>query len=183
MEPTDQVEVSLRRYRGTHLSHECSVSGFGYHNASKVLTRGPAAIFPEYHGDWINHDDPGWPIVCKCGYMFVPDDQWQCNPDALFRRTDTGELYTQISAPAGAMLNMTWNRDSRLYKPGADGLLLAVKLPDGSWWCIDGPACRDGKILAGSWKRTGVPPEVTVTPSIDAGSYHGWLSNGWLRRC
>lgn len=183
MEPTAQVQVSLRRYRGTYLDADCASSGYGYHNAQQVLTRGPAAIFPDYHGDWVNHADPGWPTHCVCGYQFAEADQWQCNPDQLYQRQDTGELYTQNDAPAGAMLHMAWNMGISYYQVGADGLLLGVKLPNGNWWCVDGPAVRDGQIISGKWQRQGEVPIVTANPSIDAPGYHGWLRDGWLHRC
>lgn len=51
--------------------------------------------------------------------------------------------------------------------------LLCVKLPGGPEWIIDR---HDRK-----WTRTGEPPNVTVTPSINhQGVYHGWLTNGAL---
>ena len=44
-------------------------------------------------------------------------------------------------------------------------------MPSGGLWNID----HKGK----GWKRTGEPPRITVTPSINhVGQYHGWLANG-----
>lgn len=184
MEPTSQVEVSLRRYRGTHLSHDCPSSGMGYHNASQVCARGPAHMFPDYYGDWRDHSDASWPQRCSCGYVFAETDEWQANPDRMYRRVDTGQLFTQASAPAGAMMHM-WMQESRpeLFRRGGDGVILGVKLPNGVWWTVDGPASKDGAIVPGSWTRTGIVPLVTATPSIDVGGYHGWLQNGKLKRC
>lgn len=55
---------------------------------------------------------------------------------------------------------------------------LAVTTPLGPV-CLDCPATSG----AGYWTRTGRPPRITVTPSIDVnhGGWHGFLSGGHLR--
>lgn len=63
---------------------------------------------------------------------------------------------------------------------GPDGICLSVVLPPGGQndvWHIDGPA-RDTNHCP--WTRTGVPPLVTVTPSIATPRYHSHLTNGVL---
>jgi hypothetical protein len=181
MEPTDQVEVSLRRYRHGAVN-DCPHYP-GYHDASRFLARGPKTKYPDFHGDWLDHNDPAWPTHCKCGYKFAETDHWQCNPDELLRRVDTGELFTAHTAPAGAMRHASWQIGFSRFKLGEDGIMLAVKLPDGTWWTVDGPAFKDGKYIEGGWKRSGTVPNVTAMPSIDTGTYHGWLANGYLRKC
>jgi hypothetical protein len=79
-------------------------------------------------------------------------------------------------------------------KPGAmwfeDGELV-VKLPGGAVgneWNVDrGRAINVEREKAGKkerlpqWHRTGEPPNVTATPSINwVGNYHGWLTKGVL---
>jgi hypothetical protein len=79
--------------------------------------------------------------------------------------------------PGHESWNLTWND----LKPGAmywdtrfdPGERLSVKLPNNAEWLID----RRPPI----WTRTGEPPNITVTPSINhQGQYHGHLSAGIL---
>lgn len=180
LEPTEEVEVNLRRYR-RGVAQDCPHGG--YHDATRMLARGLKKDYPDYHGDWHDHDDPCWPTQCSCGYVFAPDDHWQANPDEVLRRVDTGELMTANSAPAGAMRHADWQIRYSGYKVGDDGVMLAVKLPDGHWWTVDGPAYVNGRQQPGSWTRHGAIPNVTAMPSIDTKTYHGWLTNGYLRKC
>jgi hypothetical protein len=56
---------------------------------------------------------------------------------------------------------------------------LVVKLPDGSEFCVDSMAFKDGVPYGDGWKVTGAPPLITVSPSINIpGYYHGWITNG-----
>lgn len=71
--------------------------------------------------------------------------------------------------------------------PGAmwfDDGELCVKLPSGSEWLIDrGRRLNEQKPSRRlpQWTRTGEPPRVTATPSINhVGQYHGWLRDGVL---
>lgn len=183
---TNLVEVSYRRYRGYPHKDKCEHSGMGYHNAEVILERGPESNYPTYNGDWGDkspHADPRWPTQCKCGYVFQEEDEWQARTSDLYVRSDNGEYTTDEQVPAGAMRHEYWHKGKH-WRLGADGIMLSVKLPNGSWWCVDGPACKDGEFLEGGWTRTGtVPDTVTAMPSIDAPGYHGWLQNGYLRRC
>jgi len=50
---------------------------------------------------------------------------------------------------------------------------IAVVCPNGEEWEIDRWSSNgDG------WTVTGEPPNITCSPSIVAGNYHGWLRNG-----
>lgn len=84
------------------------------------------------------------------------------HPDAtLYKLAGTEEWIGWDQLKPGAMF---W--DTRFDNPKR----LAVKLPSGVPWLIDR-----------SWKRTGEPPNITVTPSINhQGKYHGHLQNGYL---
>lgn len=185
MEPTEEVEIHLRRYAGGYGSNCCSMSGLGYHNKWLAVERGHVHSYPTVYGDVWPHNDPRWPTGCDCGYLFQPTDHWQFCPVDLYRRPDTGQLLTQHSAPPGAMLDAAWRADFTGYRVGADGILLDVKLPDGTWWCVDGPTTDEHGVKGGGWQRTGVIPHVSATPSIVIGnrsrpSYHGFLTNGVL---
>jgi hypothetical protein len=99
----------------------------------------------------------------------------------VYRRADTGEEMTWWAAPVGAMMYADlWECNFR----GPDGHVLVVKVPseaDGSGsttWVIDGPSRDHG---AGTWQRTGTPPNVTANPSIfinPPNGFHGWLRDG-----
>lgn len=131
--------------------------------------RDPGHVIPV--ADW-SHTDPLWPPRCEgrgCDYAFTAADQWQVFQGHLFR-TATGDLVTTRHAPPGAM----WWNDWR----GTGDPDLFVMLPDGSEWNIDGPSSGGG-----GWQRAGVPPAITVTPSILTPRYHAFLTGGVLVRC
>jgi hypothetical protein len=192
LQPTDQVELSLRRYRGGDRD-KCEVSGFGYHNVSVIVERTSIAQLAargwpmrddrpvyltkaEIFG-LIPKDDPRWPRSCSCGYRFADGDKRQFNPAALFRRSDNDELVTLAAAPAGAMWNAEWNA-----LQGPDGISLMVRTPGGEW-PVDGPSYEGGKVKRRrGWSRSGAIPDVTVNPSIlIPGKYQGFLRMGWLQ--
>lgn len=103
-------------------------------------------------------------------------------------RSDTGEVKLLAQWESGAMYYAPW------YLPGeyphglsehwqrlppeerAKGPLI-VKTP-GGYWCIDRPSTGgDG------WYRTGIPPNITVAPSIfhdPPNGWHGVLRDGEL---
>lgn len=54
---------------------------------------------------------------------------------------------------------------------------ITVICPNGAEWCIDCKSSNgDGWIVTGEW------PNITCTPSIVAGDYHGFLQNGEFTR-
>lgn len=199
LEPTDQVEMELRRYVGAKEGGPCSApGGYGYHNADVVVGRGPASACPEFHhgkpvhGDLWPRDDARWPARCACGYDFKPDDEWQFNPHTLYRRSDGGELVTLRKAPPGAMWFAPWFSDSPQYQ-GPDGNTLIVRCPDGHDWIVDSRASNctmPQDNVHKCWVRHGTAPDITVdknglTCAAGAGSiltpkWHGFLRNGWL---
>jgi hypothetical protein len=188
LEPTEQCDVSLRRFR---FSAQAKCPGpYGYHNhKTAAVERLPYK--PEVPGQSADYtgavlevakSEPRWPAKCAhCSYVFVPDDQWQTCAERLYRRSDTGELVTMAGAPPGAMWFADWLKqavwdDERYRAP--DGHVLAVRTPGGDW-IVDGPASNGP-----GWTREGEPPYVTVRPSIKMGDrYHGFLTNGVLRDC
>ncbi len=88
---------------------------------------------------------------------FMRRAEWEIDPE-LLRVNDT-------YAPE------YW-RDNAAKRPP-----LCVVLPSGDWFAVDGTASDNDH----GWTVTGNPPNITVSPSINAiGSYHGWLQNGVL---
>lgn len=200
LEPTERVLVSLRRYADEKKRGNCPrfPGKYSYHTALSVIGDEPAEY--DERGYVCNglktappHDDPRWPTHCLCGYAFRDDDEWQRFTGILYRRTDTGEEMTIRDAPAGAM----WYEPhyDELYVPQGPHCLV-VKTPGGEW-CVDSQAnnCTipddHRQERHHCWVRTGEPPNVTVgkdghptcsagAGSIQCGSYHGFLRNGYL---
>jgi hypothetical protein len=123
-------------------------------------------------------DDPRWPAACACGHVFGPDAVCQVFPLTLYAAPDGREYVVHPSpppgaeaAPAGALFFSTWCPGP---KKGPGPYLWAVLPNKAGTWCIDGES-DEGP----GWNRTGMPPVITVTPSINAGPrYHGHLQDG-----
>ena len=176
LEETDRARRWLRRYgRG-----DCPLAqGRGYHDAfaagddSPVLRSLGCVSVTQFSAG-----DARWPKTCACGYVFGDGDAKQTFFVVLYKTPDGKDVTIHTSplpgvekAPPGAM----WYADWFSWK-GPDGRSLCVMLPDGGAWLVDGPASNSGE----PWVRAGAPPVVTAHPSIQTGSYHGWLRNGEL---
>lgn len=206
LEPTDRVAVGLRRYHSSGgMNFTCEG---GYHSALVFTGEEPAhyrdaepsgrrtlAMRPEPP-----HDDPRWPTRCGCGYEFTADDPWQSWQELVYQRADTGDRFTLRSrddlglpaAPPGACWDAWWMPDDWR---GPDGIALMVRCPNGRDWHVDGEASnctRPGDKTHACWVRHGDPRQATVTVdkqgdtcaagagSIQAGDYHGFLTDGVL---
>lgn len=209
LEPSQRAQVSLRRWRDSerylrnpdgsfitekHGDKEVLVKDKDYNGVCPKHTYCDASVAIG-ECDFSNRAisitnemrlDPKWPKACDCGYEFKPEDHWQWNELQLYKRMDTGELIILGAAPVGAMWYAPWYEDHEpVFYKGPDGKILMVKTPGGDW-CIDQRA-NNGPRDAPGWKREGVPPDVTATPSIGMGEgmkdYHGWLTNGYLIEC
>lgn len=174
IEPTEENQRWLRRYSQppSGSAYTCSA---GWHTAKvaiDIVTKVEADRATWVSGDLAPHHDPRWPTVCEtgCGYGFVEDDAWQLFIRTLYRRGDTEALVTLEDAPPGALWNADWLPAD--YQ-GPDGIHLAAKCPNGLSWYVDGPALRPAPggttVEGGRWTRSGVPPAVTVSPSIAIG--------------
>jgi hypothetical protein len=179
VEPNGKADRSLRRYG----SEGCPLRDGGYHNASvgigqfDVVRSEPdpdngvryIASIPvdEYLGD------PRWPTHCECGYAFQVEDKWQANQFEIYQAEDGRQTYiTQAFGHKplpGAMFDTFWRPELRK----EDGLAITAICPNSMDWCIDAEATGGG-----FWTREGTPPNLTVSPSIVAGDYHGHLQNG-----
>jgi hypothetical protein len=189
------ARVSLRRFR-----HDSTCQGLtGVHDAMTPLGDLPSeAPVDEPHWDVRPesppHDDPRWPTVCQCGYVFEPSDEWQVFQRQLYRgiHPERGELLCTLpEMPAGAIWRASWFEKIAEYC-GPDGHSYGCMLPNGVDWMMDGCswiAGPDGKNVAGPhWTRTGDAPDFAVRPSILArqgkgDEFHALLTNGWLEPC
>jgi hypothetical protein len=189
--PTDNVEVSLRRFAYGDDVPKCGrqearypgadIVTYGVHDAEVEIAREVGTVESSLDGDHtgktIAHDDPRWPATCACGYVFKTEDRFQENRSRLYKRSDNGELVALGNAPVGALYDSGTFKDIGGYNRNGDGMSLVCKTPAGEW-LMDGPASNGP-----GWTRTGTPPDIDVTPSIGIGSpmrMHGWLRNGWL---
>lgn len=198
LEPTDQMEIGLRRY--THKTGDTFDCAGGYHSAL-VITGQVTGTYEERDGRRYltasvptgQHDDPRWPSECSCGYLFTPDDVWQDWERHLYRRSDTGELVSLNDAPPGACWDADWMPQNwRDRSP--DGIYLMVRLPNRHDWAVDSEAsnCTRKGEKHHCWVRHGDPRECRVTVdkngdtcaagagSILSGDWHGFLRDGQL---
>lgn len=131
----------------------------------------------------IPHDDPRWPLICSaCAQPFLEDDQWQVNFKEVYTRSDTGETvaFRGYGDPEfrGALFDSWYLHGGPRAGVGPDGIALVAILPNGIEWHVDGEATGGGY-----WSRVGDPREpltLSVTPSIQGGDYHGYLTSGRL---
>lgn len=203
VEPTDRAALTLRR----HGDNNCPRNGGHYHNAEVTVSTDmpwppPAELSHHGRGDGyykdvtgtsvdIDRSDKRWPTHCACGFKFLPGHGYQPNYDRLFRGIRNGVEVLGVHGNTGPILppGAMWFVDPadehwKFYcegggRPGPDGKYLAVRLPQGTVFIMDGPAWdRSGKRPC-PWSRTGTAPDVVLSPSINiVGSYHGWLGQG-----
>lgn len=188
-EDSGLFQRSFRRYSS---GSECRVNPHAYHNVEAVVDAELPAAFGPARGDLPDDElrkDPRWPRECPCGYRFHPlEDSWQVNVESLYRGAPDGKLYRLRELPPGAMWDAYWFCDTpegRARYAGPDGKAWCLMTPCGVEWIVYGPSSNGGK-----WQVTGVPPQLTASPSIglniSAGlahptrSYHGFLRDGVL---
>jgi hypothetical protein len=180
----ERIPKILRRLRRFSRDRDCPIQGPGHCSCCDAWV--PLDTIP-WEKDIIEvqqHplDDPKWPTKCeRCGYVFPETDHWQVFCEWMYRNTATGEEVNFRALPIGAMYDSHWiGKDMR----GPDGLALTVILPDKTPWIIDGCAYPEGQApVMHAWSRTGTPPKITASPSIQTPRYHGWLRDGVLTSC
>jgi hypothetical protein len=186
VEPNGKAERTLRRYSLIDGEGTCprEPGEYSCHNASVPI--GVAGMVwsagDEYSDKYVSAldvslyaGDPRWPTHCGCGYEFLDDDPWQVNQEPIYESADGRTAWTspahERQPTPGAMFDTFWRTGLRK----EDGLAISVVCPNGAVWCIDAKASSGGY-----WSRTGTAPNITVTPSIVAGDYHGFLQAGVL---
>lgn len=88
--------------------------------------------------------------------------------DMWFLDCDEAELRTRT-------LTAQYWRDNAGRKP------IVVMLPGRNYFLVDGKGFSRERGHFDCWTVTGVPPALTVSPSIDmTGRWHGWLRDGVL---
>lgn len=191
IEVTDQKKRFARCYdhSSEDSTHKCSAVPEGYHNICVYVDTVNAPLDPDGYDRELHSlpEDYPFPTHCACGREFGPSDR-QTFTERLWRRTDTGELFTLKEAPPGSIYRASWMEPQWA---GADGHSYVAICPNGRPWNIDGPASNctmPGELTHRCWIRHGAPPNFTVDKnghtcaagagSIQAGDYHGFLRNG-----
>lgn len=171
--PSDFCRRSLRR----HSPERCLVHEFRYHNARVIIdSKIPAALSEMVSRCYLPEEfrgDPRWPEACVCGRPFIASDEWQVDVERLYAGFEDGRLRSlrDPDVPPGAIWDADWMPDT--YR-GPDGKAWCLRLPAGIDWIVHGPSA-DGR----KWNVIGIPPAISVSPSIAAnGLYHGFVQGG-----
>jgi hypothetical protein len=165
---------------------------YSRHHASREVERGLGDRPAHPIAHWA--DSGEWPSVCeRCGAP-VPAQDSDVERYAIHKYlwdTPSGNLEPGCIFHATDLTPSRWNSKgfSRQYwerckRAGKILAPLAVVCPNGDRWYIDMPADNgatgaDG--LTDGWTVEGEPPRITCSPSINTGTYHGWLRDGVFR--
>lgn len=130
----------------------------------------------------------------KC-FLVEPLEREGQNHIEQWKNVETGEIIrvdSHWNLPVGAMYYAPWLENVKEWQ-GPDGKSLIVITPGGAWM-IDSRASnctRPEDTEHKCWVRHGIPPNITVDKngntcnagagSIQMGSYHGYLRNGFLQ--
>lgn len=161
----------LRRHAMPDGRNGLCTQSIGYHDVRYMIEDRVRVVDP-MSGDSHPHDDPGWPTVCDCDYVFSPRDKWQVFWEELYESQDDGTIHTLREAPVGATWRAPW------YEPaysGPDGMSFVAATPGGQW-LLD----------KGDWIRTGNPPRFTMDKPVrfsqgsDESAYSCRLEDGYI---
>lgn len=148
-EPTGYTNLYLRRFT---FSSECACPSSNWGHDSKVFIgkykerHGEKVEWREntfYKGAWHTNefpDDGRWPARCmhtNCVYDFDHNDEWQVQQESIYVDPITGQEYSLRMQIPGMMWDAWW---MGVDWTGADGISLAVTLPNGSAWMVDSRA-------------------------------------------
>lgn len=196
LEPTGRGRVGLRRFTFSGRGHDCPKRKDGGHDASKLTRRFASAPWTKDADGHVSlkgvprklvpsRSSASWPRKCSaCGGPFGRGAEWQSFWALEYVRGDTGEKVYMRNVHgreyAGALMHVPWyegaGREWHKVQDRGDGIILGAVCPNGALWVIDAEATGGG-----FWERTGDPRNpstLTVSPSILAGDYHGFLQGG-----
>jgi len=175
--------LSLRRFSFSAPEKHC-VKGKDYGHDASVVIADEIHEPPVRKGGKDGFEgDPRWPAKCaSCDYVFGESDQWQVNYELLYRGAPDGRLHVLRENPPGATWIADWFPDEgpNGQWTGPDGKVWCIMLPSGMEWIVYGHSSGPDKGPKGpKWSVQGVPPDITVSPSIhQVGYYHGFIQNG-----
>lgn len=198
LEPTDEVEVSLRRFTFSSAGTCPARPDRGCDARVLIADREPFEAWKTRREDGVEtvhreipEDDPRWPSRCEaCGRELPESATRQVWAKTLHRGAPDGRLYTIDDAPVGAMWDADWLPEEYA---GPDGIRLTVRTPGGDWH-VDSTAsnCTRRREPHACWVRHGDPRTGQVhvdkngntcsagAGSIGVGDYHGFLHHGHL---
>jgi hypothetical protein len=189
LEPILSARRSLRRFTYSSDSGVAKCSTAWGHDASVVIDE--VAIGRRADGIWdfLGTDsvepflaDPRWPERCRhCGFVFGSVGEFQVFLEPMYRRTDTGELFTLRAAPPGAIWNADWLAKYDEWR-GPDGRSLVCRCPDGHDWTIDSRAsncdspCATCRAPYHQHYKT--PAQVPCLKFVDSRPHKCWIRHG-----
>lgn len=159
-------------------------------------TDGRSVWWIDYPDQKPSPEDPRWPTVCDCGFVFPADAARYLDRWPLYAGVPGAEQSRLRDQPPGAMWRADWLEETALpagtqsggahnTRLGPEGWCVSVMTPDGEW-SIDTTSSNSG-----FWTRDSLPTDIkagdritiTASPSILMRRYHGWLRGGVLVEC
>lgn len=200
---TDFVVAQLKsRRNGTDLQSSvlgCSVASGRMHRAEVPVPSGVSLSNVVAAPDdrlYVQLPDRRLDLCCSyCGLIFRSDetDVWSSHSKHWYSNPVTGKEGSSAYAVGspGAVYECPWLDEdehcadllSEFYHQNwrSRRKPLAVVLPDYTHWIVDQKSTIRGSDQFGpGWMITGQAPALTAVPSIDTGTYHGFLQNGVL---
>lgn len=182
--PTGMYRRDLRRFTYGSRGEPCPGRIQGQfpmgHDATATIEYVTEAEAELVHGNNWPTDDERWPTKCEsCDYLFADADEWQRNDLKMFRRPDGFEFAHWGGlrhVPPGTMWRIPWADKHYSAHHPQHIESWCVALPDGGQWITSQVASGGGY-----WTIEGVPPAITVSPSIwcsPPDGWHGFIRNG-----
>lgn len=188
------TEIKRSWYRRHSIEHTCKDNS--YHDAQILI--GDDVIQKDSKGFWLpyipekeHEKNCNYPTKCNsCEYLFKEDDCRHIFNQEIYKDVEGKEYFLQHLVP-GTIYRMPWLEEKPNFR-GIDGKSYGVQTP-GGFWVIDSRAkncTRPNDLIHKCWCRHGEAPNFTVDKdgftceagagSIQCGSYHGFLRNGYL---
>lgn len=168
------------RIRIMHFWGEPGVCRSSRHSADRTFPEITPDIKPVSFSDFKDEDYPthckycGAPVEGKTDRSIAHDNVWNTEsgnqePGCMWYVPwffDPAKDYIKVLEQS--RFSIYYKQNHAMNRPP-----ICVKCPDGRDWMIDMKS-SNGE----GWKVTGEPPFITCSPSIDTGTYHGFLQNG-----